>query len=356
MSDPAVRDARRRSPQGGDRPSAAGSSRPLLLVLLAFAARPGHQDLRRTAVRHPHRLDDPDDRARRPRAGREDHLPILREPSDGDIVVFDDPTRRASRSSSSASSRRAARPSTSRTARSIVDGKPLDEPYMHGQPTTDPGEHPAARHGARGLRLADGRQPPEQRRQPVLRSPAGHRRFGAGRLDVLAALDDSAARSSARIDARDRGIAARLPARRYTTHSCPTRRDEPSIREQEACSTWTSSAPSSSSRSATTCRSSPVGDTVKVHYKIIEGNRERTQVFQGVVIRRHGAGNRETFTVRKISFGVGVERTFPVHSPKIEKIEIAEPRQGPPREALLPARQGRQGRPPQGEGLLGHSP
>ncbi|HET6351153.1 MAG TPA: 50S ribosomal protein L19 [Coriobacteriia bacterium] len=64
-----------------------------------------------------------------------------------------------------------------------------------------------------------------------------------------------------------------------------------------------------------------VGDTVKVHYKIIEGTRERTQVYQGVVTRRHGAGNRETFTVRKISFGVGVERTFPVHSPKIDHIE-----------------------------------
>jgi len=65
-----------------------------------------------------------------------------------------------------------------------------------------------------------------------------------------------------------------------------------------------------------------VGDSVKVHYKIIEGSRERTQVFQGVVIRRHGASNRETFTVRKISFGVGVERTFPLASPKIDKIEI----------------------------------
>jgi len=65
-----------------------------------------------------------------------------------------------------------------------------------------------------------------------------------------------------------------------------------------------------------------VGDNVKVHYRIIEGTRERTQVFQGVVIRRHGAGSRETFTVRKISFGVGVERTFPVNSPKIDKIEI----------------------------------
>jgi large subunit ribosomal protein L19 len=65
-----------------------------------------------------------------------------------------------------------------------------------------------------------------------------------------------------------------------------------------------------------------VGDTVKVHYRIIEGTRERIQVFQGVVIRRHGAGSRETFTVRKISFAVGVERTFPVHSPKIDKIEV----------------------------------
>jgi large subunit ribosomal protein L19 len=65
-----------------------------------------------------------------------------------------------------------------------------------------------------------------------------------------------------------------------------------------------------------------VGDTVKVMYKVVEGQRERVQPFQGVVIRRHGAGSRETFTVRKISFAVGVERTFPVHSPKIMDIEI----------------------------------
>ena len=65
-----------------------------------------------------------------------------------------------------------------------------------------------------------------------------------------------------------------------------------------------------------------VGSNVKVHYRITEGNRERIQVFQGDVIRKHGASNRETFTVRKISFGVGVERTFPVHSPKIDKIEV----------------------------------
>src|SRR5215470_3474902 len=65
------------------------------------------------------------------------------------------------------------------------------------------------------------------------------------------------------------------------------------------------------------------GDRVRVHFQVIEGTRRRTQVFEGVVIKRQGEGVRETFTVRKQSFGVGVERTFPVHSPKIEKIEVA---------------------------------
>jgi large subunit ribosomal protein L19 len=64
------------------------------------------------------------------------------------------------------------------------------------------------------------------------------------------------------------------------------------------------------------------GDTLKVHVRVVEGNRSRIQLFQGVVIRRQGAGARETFTVRKMSFGVGVERTFPVHTPTIETIEI----------------------------------
>src|ERR671915_1963804 len=64
------------------------------------------------------------------------------------------------------------------------------------------------------------------------------------------------------------------------------------------------------------------GDTVRVHFRVIEGNRQRIQVFEGIVIKRQGAGVRETFTVRKNSFGVGVERTFPLHSPKIEKIEV----------------------------------
>jgi large subunit ribosomal protein L19 len=64
------------------------------------------------------------------------------------------------------------------------------------------------------------------------------------------------------------------------------------------------------------------GDTVRVHFQVIEGERRRLQVFEGVVIKRQGAGARETFTVRKQSFGVGVERTFPLHSPKIEKIEV----------------------------------
>jgi large subunit ribosomal protein L19 len=65
------------------------------------------------------------------------------------------------------------------------------------------------------------------------------------------------------------------------------------------------------------------GDRVRVHFQVIEGSRKRTQVFEGVVLRRQGSGARETFTVRKQSFGVGVERTFPLHSPKIEKLEVA---------------------------------
>ena len=65
------------------------------------------------------------------------------------------------------------------------------------------------------------------------------------------------------------------------------------------------------------------GDTVRVHFKVIEGQRARIQVFEGIVLKRQGAGARETFTVRKQSFGIGVERTFPLHSPKIERIEVA---------------------------------
>ncbi|MDF2963189.1 50S ribosomal protein L19 [Paenibacillus piri] len=75
------------------------------------------------------------------------------------------------------------------------------------------------------------------------------------------------------------------------------------------------------------------GDTVKVHVKVIEGSRERIQLFEGVVIKRRGGGISETFTVRKISYGVGVERTFPVNSPKIDKLEVA--RRGKVRRAKL---------------------
>lgn len=75
------------------------------------------------------------------------------------------------------------------------------------------------------------------------------------------------------------------------------------------------------------------GDTLKVHVKVIEGSRERIQLFEGVVIKRRGGGISETFTVRKISYGVGVERTFPLHSPKIDKLEVA--RRGKVRRAKL---------------------
>lgn len=75
------------------------------------------------------------------------------------------------------------------------------------------------------------------------------------------------------------------------------------------------------------------GDTLKVHVKVIEGTRERIQVFEGVVIKRRGAGISETFTVRKVSYGVGVERTFPLHTPKIDKIEVV--RHGKVRRAKL---------------------
>ncbi len=84
------------------------------------------------------------------------------------------------------------------------------------------------------------------------------------------------------------------------------------------------------------------GDRVRVHFQVIEGSRRRTQVFEGVVIKRQGHGARETFTVRKQSFGVGVERTFPVHSPKIERIEVAA--RGDVRRAKLYYLRGRVGK------------
>jgi large subunit ribosomal protein L19 len=84
------------------------------------------------------------------------------------------------------------------------------------------------------------------------------------------------------------------------------------------------------------------GDRVRVHFQVVEGNRRRTQVFEGIVLRRQGSGARETFTVRKQSFGVGVERTFPLHSPKIEKLEIAA--RGAVRRAKLYYLRGRVGK------------
>lgn len=85
-----------------------------------------------------------------------------------------------------------------------------------------------------------------------------------------------------------------------------------------------------------------VGDTVQVHYKVVEGNRERIQVYEGTVIKIQGGSSRETFTVRRLSYGVGVERTFPIHSPRIEKIVIT--RRGKVRRAKLYYLRDRQGK------------
>ena len=85
-----------------------------------------------------------------------------------------------------------------------------------------------------------------------------------------------------------------------------------------------------------------IGDRVRVHFQVVEGTRRRTQVFEGVVLKQKGGGSRRTFTVRKLSFGVGVERTFPVHSPKIERIEVMG--RGEVRRAKLYYLRGRVGR------------
>mgnify|MGYP002682210819 FL=1 len=85
-----------------------------------------------------------------------------------------------------------------------------------------------------------------------------------------------------------------------------------------------------------------VGDTVKVHVKVKEGNRERIQVYEGIVMKRQGGGLSETFTVRRISYGVGVERTFPLHSPKLDRIEVV--RKGKVRRAKINYLRGRVGK------------
>jgi large subunit ribosomal protein L19 len=100
----------------------------------------------------------------------------------------------------------------------------------------------------------------------------------------------------------------------------PTTNDRPLIRQDDNAMNTLDSLDAASLRSDVP--DFRPGDTLKVHVRVVEGNRSRIQVFQGVVIRRQGDGVRETFTVRKVSFGVGVERTFPVHTPVLDKIEI----------------------------------
>jgi large subunit ribosomal protein L19 len=118
-------------------------------------------------------------------------------------------------------------------------------------------------------------------------------------------------------------------------HFLPVNRDEDSVRTPE----WKEEVQMSLIQEITKEQlrsdlpSFRPGDTLKVYVKVIEGTRERIQLFEGVVIKRHGAGISKTFTVRKISYGVGVERTFPLHSPKLDKIDVA--RRGKVRRAKL---------------------
>ena len=169
----------------------------------------------------------------------------------------------------------------------------------------------------------------------VLRS-GDHARVARWRRAAGAAPDPGApsrpARRCRRPDRRRPGAARRVPAGAPGPVTSTPRNSRRSAR---ACARSTRSEerprhePHRSGRPrisfVTTSPTFAPGDTVKVHVRVVEGNRERVQVFQGAVIRRQGAGLRETFTVRKVSFGVGVERTFPVHSPIIAKIERVDP-------------------------------
>ena len=91
------------------------------------------------------------------------------------------------------------------------------------------------------------------------------------------------------------------------------------------------------------------GDSVRVHVRVIEGEKERVQIFEGIIIRKRGEGARATFTVRRVSYGVGVERTFPLHSPRVERVQVVKSGTRQAIQALLPEGAHRQGRPAAGE-------
>ncbi len=148
---------------------------------------------------------------------------------------------------------------------------------------------------------------------------------------------------------QSRGVAAYAPRRRdeLTPPACLLYLRHALSREEAAAMNTLDALDAQSQR--TDIPDFRAGDTLKVHARVVEGNRSRIQIFQGVVIRRQGAGLRETFTVRKVSFGVGVERTYPVNSPRTGPHRGRDPRRRPPRQALLPARAARQGGQDQGE-------
>ena len=218
----------------------------------------------------------------------------FRDPKRGDIVVFDPPADVVSACGAGGTyvKRIIGLPGDEISQRDgvvFIDGEALDEPYL------EPGREGGPDFGpltlGPGPVLHDGRQPPALLRQPPLGADLTRADDRAGVHDLLATEPNQL----------QLGFPVAPARRAFLMSNVIESIERRQLREVPQFK---------------------AGDTVRVHFQVIEGQRRRVQVFEGTVIKRQGPGARETFTVRKQSFGVGVERTFPVHSPKIEKIEV----------------------------------